>query len=90
MYSSELFKILGFTFSNRPTIHAQVDYIMSRAASRFFVIRQLAGIGVDKTKLKNIYCSIVRSVIEYSSVTYGPMLAKYQGRGEEKNLDHEY
>ena len=28
--------------------------------------------------LKKLYCGLVRSVIEYSSVTYGPMLTKYQ------------
>ena len=78
MYLDEMFKILGFTFTNRPTIHAQVDYIASRAASRFFVIRKLAGIGVNKDKIKTIYCSIVRSIIEYSSITYGSMLSKYQ------------
>ena len=37
-----------------------------------------AGLNVNKEKLKNIYCSIVRSVIEYSSVIYG--LAKYQAK----------
>ena len=28
--------------------------------------------------LKKLYCGFVRSVIEYSSVTYGPLLTKYQ------------
>ena len=78
MYSGDMFKILGFTFSNRPTVHSQIDYITSRAASRFFVIRKLAGIGVNKDKIKTLYCSLVRSILEYSSIKYGPMLAKYQ------------
>ena len=78
MYSASLFKILGFTFSDKPTIHAQINYIINRAASSFFLIRRFAGIVVDKSKVKNLYCSLVRSIMEYSSVTYGPMLAKYQ------------
>ena len=78
MYSSYSFKILGFTFSNRPTIHEQVEYLINRAAKRLFLIRKLAGIGVNKEKVKNLYCALVRSILEYSLVTYGPMLAKYQ------------
>ena len=42
-----------------------------------FVIRRLAGVKVDKTRLTRIYTSIVRSVLEYSSVTFGPMITKY-------------
>ena len=78
MYSNELFKLLGFIFSNTPTIHAQVDHVINRATNRSFVLRHLAGFGADKQKLKNIHCSIIRSVMEYSSVIFGPMLAKYE------------
>ena len=80
MYSDDTFKILGFNFSKYPDVTAQIDYVLGRAASRFFVIRKLAGLEVDRAKLRNIYCSIVRSVLEYSSVTYGPMIAKYQSK----------
>ena len=80
MYSDNSFKILGFCFSIYQNVHAQIDNIIRQAASRFFVIRQLASLDDDKNKLKNISCSVVRSVIEYSSVTYGPMLTKYQSK----------
>ena len=73
MYSDEGLKLLGFQFSNKPTCHAQIDNLINRAASRTFVIRRLAGVNVNKDRLKNIYCSIVRSILEYSSVTFGPM-----------------
>ena len=36
MYSGDLFKILGFTFSNKPAIQAQINNIVNRAAGRFF------------------------------------------------------
>ena len=71
-------KLLGFVFGEKPTVHAQVNNIIEKAASRSFVIRHLAGVGVDKGRIKNIYCSIIRSLLEYSSVTFGPMLAQYQ------------
>ena len=78
MHSAEKLKLLGFVFNKNPTIHAQIDNLISKAASRIFVLRHLASETANKTKLKNVYCSIERSVLEYSSVTYGPMLAQYQ------------
>ena len=84
MYSSDSLKLLGFEFGRKPTVHAQIDNLVSRAASRTFVIRRLAGVKVNKTRLKNIYCSIVRSVMEYSCVTYGPMMAQYEKNRLEK------
>ena len=78
MYSGENLKLLGFIFNQKPNVHSQVDNIIDRAASRSFVLRHLSNINCDKKKLRNVYCSIVRSVLEYSSVVYGPMLTKYQ------------
>ena len=60
-------------FGEDPT----VEYLINKAASRSFVIRYLAGVQVDKTWLTNVYCSIIRSILEYSSVTFGPMLPAY-------------
>ena len=77
MYSGEKLKLLGFVFSTKPNVNAQVENIVQGAASRSFVIRHLANSNGNKDKLRNVYCSIVRSVLEYSSVTYGPLLSKY-------------
>ena len=78
MFSGDKLKLLGFEFSNKPTVQAQIDNLVNKAASRAFVIRRLANVKVNRDRLKNIYCSIVRSSLEYSSVTYGPMLTQYQ------------
>ena len=71
-------KLLGFQFSNKPNCHAEIDNLINKAAGRTFVICRLDGVKVNKERLKNVYCSIVRSVLEYSGVTYGPMIAQYQ------------
>ena len=78
MYSADKLKLLRFVFNKNPNVHSQIDSLISKAASRSFVIRHLASQTANKNKLKNVYCAIVRSVLEYSSVTYGPMLALYQ------------
>ena len=78
LYSADDFKLLGFMFSKRPTVTAQIDNLVCKATSRTFVLRHLASFGADKTKLRNIYCALIRSIIEYSSVTFGPMMPKYE------------
>ena len=63
---------LGFYFSNKPNDHLQINNnLINQSVSRSFVIRRLAGVKVNTSKFVNIYSSIVRSVLEYSSVTYG-------------------
>ena len=54
MFSNASFKLLGFMFSNTPTVHAQVDHIINRATSRSFVLRHLASFGADKKAEKYI------------------------------------
>ena len=76
LFSEDNFKLLGFMFNARPDVKSQINYIINRASSRFFVIRHLASFNADKTRLRNVYCSIVRSVMEYSSVTFGSMITK--------------
>ena len=77
IYSEENLKLLGFMFGNRSNVHNQVDYLIGRAASRAFVIRRLANVKVDKSRLIKIYSAIVRLVLEYSSIAYGPMIIRY-------------
>ena len=78
MYSGNELKLLGFILNSKPNVNSQVDYVISKAASQSFVLRNLASQSTNKKKLKNVYCSVIRSLLEYSSVTFGPMLAQYQ------------
>ena len=64
-------------FSSTPNVHEQINHIVNRATSRSFVIRNLSNFGSDKAKLRNVYCSLIRSVMEYSSVTFGSMMTKF-------------
>ena len=75
--SSEDLKLLGFMFGEEPTVNKQIEYLVNKAASRSFVIRYLSSVQINKTRLTNVYCSIIRSILEYSSVTFGPRLPAY-------------
>ena len=78
IYSGNKLKLLGFVFNEKPNVHAQVENLIEKAAGRSFVLRHLSSINCDISKLRNVYCSIVSSVLEYSGVVYGLMLTKYQ------------
>ena len=55
----------------------QVANFIKRATKRMFVLRYYLAFLPGKN-LKKLYCSLVRSVLEYSSVTYHSMLTKQQ------------
>ena len=44
---------------------------------RFFVFRRLSNF-IPGNNLRKLYTGFVRSVLEYTSITYGPMLTQYQ------------
>jgi hypothetical protein len=71
-------RILGFHFGPRPTVEYQVEDIIRKVRRRYWVIRHLKKHGLNEEELVRVYCSIVRSVIEYTSVVYGPMLTADQ------------
>ena len=81
--SSDSLKLLGFKFGEQPCIALQIENLISRATKRMFVLRYYAKFmpGGDLTKL---YSALVRSVLEYSSVTYHSLLT----RGQENDLEN--
>ena len=70
-------KLLGFIFSDYPNVSAQIDNLISRANKRVFVLRYYAAFMPGKDLVK-LYCSLVSSILEYSSVTYHSMLTRSQ------------
>ena len=78
MESQQEIKILGYTFGQRPDTKAQVAQIKKQGAWRAWSIRHLKRAGVPVQDLTQIYCSFVRSAIEYASVVYGCHLTEEQ------------
>ena len=76
--SSETLKVLGFTFSNKPTVEAQINTLIRKANKRFFVLLRHKRAGIPKPKLKDLYTSVQRSVLEYSSVVFHSQFNKHQ------------
>ena len=67
MQSVSSFKLLGVTPSNDLTWNSHVEKVIKKANSRLYALRQLKKAGLSKTDLVIIYCSFVRSVVEYAA-----------------------
>ena len=72
------FKLLGVYISSDLTWTVHIDYIVSKASKRFFVIAQLVRAGVGKSDVITVYCAIIRSVLEYACAVWHCGLTKGQ------------
>ena len=75
--SGEELKMLGFYFSPQPTVKLQIEKLVKKANKRFFLLLKYKRAGVRKERLRDIYTSIIRSCLEYSSPVYHCQLNGY-------------
>ena len=76
-------KLVGFTFETEPDAGAHVEYIRDRFRRRVWMLYHLRKAGFKKRPLYALYSVYIRSIIEYCSVVYHPMLTK----GQEEDLE---
>ena len=70
------FKLLGVYISEDLTWGVHCDYIVKKANRRLYALRSLKKCGVPTCDLITVYCSFIRSVIEYASAVFAN-LPKY-------------
>jgi len=71
-------RILGFMFDTTPTVRAQVNNIISKTRRKLWILRHLRSFGLTEAELVSVYKSMIRSVIEFTSVVYHSMLTGEQ------------
>ena len=76
--SIETLKLVGFTFGSRPGATAHLDVIRDRFRRRVWMLYNLKDAGLTGRVLYRLYCCYLRSIIEYCSVVYHPMLTQEQ------------
>ena len=76
-------KILGFIFNEKPTVKAHIDYSIKKTNRVMWALSHLRKAGLPDVVLTNVYCSMLRSIIEFCNVVYHSMLT------EEMNLEIE-
>jgi len=74
------FKLLGVVFNDHLTWTDHVSYIISKASKRIFCIVQLVKSGLSAHDVVKIYCSIIRSVLEYCCPVWHPGLTSQQSK----------
>ena len=68
--SVESFKLLGVYISMDLTWSTHCDYIIGKSNRRLYALRKLKVCGVQDEDLVAVYCSLLRSVLEYASVVF--------------------
>ena len=76
--SREKIRVLGFYLDGSPTVGAHVDEIVSKVRRRLWMLRHLLRFGFTKEELVQVYCSMIRSVVEFCSVIYHSYLTGEQ------------
>ena len=64
-------------FSSKPTVEAQVKNLIRKSNKRFFALLKYKRKGIPNDKIRDVYCSVLRSVMEFSSVVYHSLIPRY-------------
>ena len=70
----EEYKILGIIVSTDMKWNKHVDYICKRGYSQLWTLRRLKKLGASSKILFDIYEKHIRSILEYASPVWSPML----------------
>ena len=57
----------GFTLSDDLTWNSHVEKVIKKGNSRLYALRQLKKAGLSQTDLVTLFCSFVRSTVEYAA-----------------------
>ena len=77
IHSASEMKPLGFVFSESPDCNEQVSNLIKKTSKRKYLLCYYSKF-LPGNDLKKIYCSLVRSLLEYSAVTFTTQISKYQ------------
>ena len=59
--------------------NCHVDYVIKKANTRLYALRILKKAGLSQSELVNIYCSFIRSSIEYASPAWSSLTVYLSG-----------
>ena len=76
------YKLLGVHLSDNLTWNEHVTYIVKKGSKRLFAIRALKKCRLTDRQLILVYCSIIRSVLEYASPTWADLTQYLSGQIE--------
>ena len=60
------FILLGVYFSSDLSRSVHISFSLKKCAKRFYVVYQLVRAGIDMRDIVSVYCSLIRSILEYA------------------------
>ena len=75
---AETLKILGFTFSSRPTVDAHVATVAKRMRQKYWALRHLKNVGFNNPELVEVYRSVVLPIADYCAPAYHSLMTDVQ------------
>ena len=82
--SQDHLKVLGFHFSNRPNMQAQVDSIIGKFTRKLWSLVYLRHRGFNEDELLQVYCTIILPSHDYCSTAYHHSLTRAQTQALER------
>ena len=70
-------KVLGVIIFSYLTWNEHVDYIISKASKRLYMMYQLKRAGVHQDDLVRIYVSVIRPILEYACPAWSTNIPQY-------------
>ena len=73
-------KLLGLIINNKLTWGDHIDYICKKDSKRLYFLRLLKHSSIPSCEIIQVYCSIIRSVLEYACEIWHPSITAQQTR----------
>ena len=71
-------KVLGFHFSNRPTVALHVEETLKKMRKKYWFLTNLGKVGFSREELVQVYQSLVLPIADYCAPAYHSMLTDVQ------------
>ena len=88
LQSGAKMKVLGWHFSDRPTVESHVEVMSRRFRERYWVLRHLKHNGFSDQDLLRVYTTMVRPVADHMMEAYHSMLTDGQDERVERLQTH--
>ena len=82
--SGPTMKVLGFHFSDRPTMHAHVQALQKRFRRQYWTLYHLRKAGFTNDELAKVYRTVILPLADYCQVIYHSMITDKQDQAIER------
>ena len=86
--STNSLKVLGWHFSDKPTVSAHLQVLKRRFRERYWTLRHLKHNGFSESDLVKVYTAVIRPVAEYMLEVFHSMLTDAQEEELERLQTH--